>query len=203
MAVFIRHTNRGREAGDWELGIMDESDAGKRDLGRFFSDQYRKLVRYFQNYSDLSDMEAEDIVSDLMADLFEKVDILDPVENLSAYIYRSIRNKANDYLRRRKKTVSFDDSVSEEADHPAKESIREPRYDMTAELEASEIRRRLVLALDALEPNQRAVWIATELDGYSFSELSQEWGVPIGTLLSRKHRANAALQKELQDLKNR
>ena len=56
---------------------MDEK-AGKRDLGRFFSEKYRKLVRYFQvNYSDLSDMEAEDIVSDLMADLFEKVDILD------------------------------------------------------------------------------------------------------------------------------
>lgn len=182
---------------------MDEK-AGKRELGRFFSDRYGKLVRYFQvNYSDLSDMEAEDIVSDLMADLFEKVDILVPVENLSAYIYQSIRNKANDYLRRRKKTVPLDDSVSEEADHSAREAMPEPGYDMSGELEAPEIRRRLVQALDALEPNQRAVWIATELEGYSFSELSEEWGVPIGTLLSRKHRANAALQKELQDFKNR
>lgn len=180
---------------------MDEK-AGKRELGRFFSDKYRKLVRYFQvNYADLSDMEAEDIVSDLMADLFEKVDILDPVENLSAYIYQAVRNKANDYLRRRKKTVSLDAPVSEEADHSALEAIVEPGYDMAAELEAPEIRRRLVQALDALEPNQRAVWIATELDGHSFSELSEEWGVPMGTLLSRKHRANAALQKELQDLK--
>ena len=182
---------------------MDEK-TGERDLGRFFSDKYRKLVRYFQvNYSDLSDMEAEDIVSDLMADLFEKVDILDPVENLSAYIYQAVRNKANDYLRRRKKTVSLDEPASEETDHSARKAIPEPRYDMTGELEAPEIRRRLVHALAALEPNQREVWIATELDGYSFSELSEEWGVPIGTLLSRKHRANAALQKELRDLKNR
>ncbi|MGE5172568.1 MAG: RNA polymerase sigma factor, partial [Betaproteobacteria bacterium] len=137
-------------------------------------------------------MEAEDIVSDLMAELLEKVDILDRVENISAYIYQSIRNKANDYLRRRKKTVSFGDLVSEEPKQSAREAIPEPRYDMTAELEAAEIRRRLVQALDALEPNQRAVWIATELDGYSFRELSEEWGVPIGTLLARKHRANAA-----------
>ena len=146
-------------------------------------------------------MEAEDIVSDLMTDLLERVDLLDRVENLSAYIYRSVRNKANDYLRRRNKTVSFDDSVSEDADHPLGVSIPEPQYDMTAELEASEIRDRLVQALDTLEPNQRAVWIATELEGCSFLELSEEWGVPIGTLLARKHRANAALQKELQDLK--
>jgi RNA polymerase sigma factor (sigma-70 family) len=74
---------------------------------------------------------------------------------------------------------------------------------MESEIEASEIRGRLVEALDALEPNQRAIWVATELDGYSFRELSKEWGVPVGTLLARKHRANAALQKELQDFKNR
>jgi RNA polymerase sigma factor (sigma-70 family) len=181
---------------------MDEK-TGERDLGRFFSEKYRKLVRYFQvNYADLSDMEAEDIVSDLMADLFEKAGILGPVENLSAYIYQAVRNKANDYLRRRKKTVSLDEPVSEETDQSARKAIPEPRYDMTGELEAPEIRRRLVQALAALEPNQRAVWIATELDGCSFSELSEEWGVPIGTLLSRKHRANAALQKELRDFKN-
>jgi DNA-directed RNA polymerase specialized sigma24 family protein len=44
------------------------------------------------------------------------------------------------------------------------------------------------------------VWIATEIDGYTFRELSKEWGLPMGTLLVRKHRAVAALQKELRDL---
>jgi RNA polymerase sigma factor (sigma-70 family) len=190
------------ETGDAEWQTMDEK-AGKNDLGQFFSEKYRKLVKYFQvNYSDLSYMDAEDIVSDVMADLFEQVDIMNHVENLSAYIYQSIRNKANDYLRRRGKTVSFDDSLSEEADHSMGEAIAEPQYDMTAEIEASEIWSRLVQALDTLEPNQRAVWIATELDGYPFRELSAEWGVPVGTLLARKHRANAALQKKLQDFKN-
>ncbi len=90
-------------------------ETGKTGLARFFSDNYGKLVRYFQfNYSDLSDMEAEDIVSDLMADLLEKADITAHVENLSAYIYRSIQNKAIDYLRRRKKTIPFVNTDEEE-----------------------------------------------------------------------------------------
>jgi RNA polymerase sigma factor (sigma-70 family) len=178
--------------------------AGKSDLVRFFSEKYQKLVRYFQaNYADLSDMEAEDIVSDLMVDLLEKADLMRGVENVSAYIYRSVRNRANDYLRRRKKTVSFEGVAVDEENGPGKETVPEPRYDRESEIEASEIRGRLVLALDAIEPNQRTIWIATELDGYSFRELSEEWGVPVGTLLARKHRANAALQKELQDFKNR
>jgi RNA polymerase sigma factor (sigma-70 family) len=178
-------------------------EAGRSDLARFFSDRYRKLVQYFQaNYSNLSYMEAEDIISDLMADLFEKTEVMRDVENISAYIYRSVQNKAKDYLRRRKKTVSFEDAAPGGPDDRGRESFPEPRYTMEAEIEASEIRGRLIEALDLLEPDQRAVWIATELEGWSFRELSEEWDVPIGTLLARKHRANAALQKELKDLKN-
>ncbi len=186
---------------EWRTAMSEE--ARKPDIAHFFSDKYRKLVQYFRrNYSNLSDMEAEDVVSDLMAELFEKIDIMDHVENLSAYVYRAIRNKANDYLRRRKKTVSLDNPASEGADDSPGKTMPEPQYDMTVELDAEEIRERLGKALDALEPNQRAVWIATELEGYTFRELSEEWGVPIGTLLARKHRANAVLQRELQDFKN-
>ncbi len=200
MDTFMRHNNRGRKTGDAEWPTMNEK-AGKSDLGQFFSEKYRKLVRYFRvNYSDLSEMDAEDIVSDVMADLFEKEDIMSHVENLSAYVYQSVRNKASDYLRRRKKTVSLDDLGLKDAPD---EAIPEPQYDMTAELDSSEVRDRLLEALDALEPNLRAVWIATELDGYSFRELSEEWGVPLGTLLARKHRASAALQRKLEDFKNR
>jgi len=174
---------------------------GKRDLGRFFIERYEKLVNYFQvNYSALSDMEAEDIVSDVMVDMLEKTALAESVGNISAYVYQSIRNKANDYLRRRKKSVSINDSESDyTADSHTAATIPELRYDMTAELEGSEVRDRLLKALDTLEANQRAVWTATEIDGYSFNELSEEWGVPVGTLLARKHRANAALQKMMRD----
>jgi RNA polymerase sigma factor (sigma-70 family) len=178
--------------------------AGKTEVSRFFSEKYRKLVRYFEaSYSDLSEMEAEDIVSDLMADLLEQSEIMARVENASAYIYRSVRNRVNDYLRRKKRTISFEASKPDEEGNSAGEAIPEPSYDMTAELEASEIRGRLLKALDGLVPDQRAVWVATELDGRTFHELSEEWELPLGTLLARKHRANAALQKALQDLRDR
>ncbi len=182
---------------------MDET-AGKPEVSRFFVDKYRKLVRYFQaSYSDLSEMEVEDIVSDMMTELLERSEIMGRVENASAYIYQSIRNRATDYLRRKKKTVPFEGAPPDEEGDSRREAIPEPSYDMTAELEAAEIRGRLIQALDALEPGQRAIWIATELDGRPFHELAEEWGTPIGTLLARKHRANAALQKALQDFRNR
>ena len=176
----------------------------ERAFAGFFSDQYRKLVRSFRaRYADLSEMEVEDIVSDLMTDLFNRADIAEQVENIGAYLYRSIQNRAINYLRRRKRTVSLDDTVEVDDDGDGRRSFPEPSHDTAAEHEAAEIRQRLIKALDELEPNQRAVWIATEIDGHSFRDLSVEWGLPMGTLLARKHRAVAALRKKLQDLKNR
>lgn len=49
---------------------------------------------------------------------------------------------------------------------------------------------------------QRAVWVATKIDGYSFKELSVKWQEPIGTLLARKSRATTKLRKLLQDEQN-
>ncbi len=175
---------------------------GKSEVGGFFAAKYRKLVGYFQaSYADLSAMEVEDLVSDLMVDLLERSEVLARVENATAYIYQAVRNRAVDYLRRRKKTVSFEATRQDADDASPHDAIPEPRYDMTAEIEAGEIRERLLEALNALEPKQRAIWIATECEGSSYRELAEAWGTPVGTLLARKHRANAALQKALADLK--
>jgi len=179
----------------------------KQDYSAFFSNQYLKVVNSFRaRYGNMSQMEIEDIVSDLMTDLLNRADLTDQIENVGAYIYRAVQNRVTDYLRRRKKTVSLDETILETNDNSEDENNRkkipELSYDMHVELDSKEIRRRLVDALDRLKPDQRAVWIATELDGALFRELAERWNLPMGTLLARKHRAVAALQKELQDLKN-
>ena len=60
--------------------------------------------------------------------------------------------------------------------------------------------------MEELSPDQQEIIIKTEIEGFTFEELSQEWDIPIGTLLSRKHRGMAKLQKlmtEYQELKNK
>jgi DNA-directed RNA polymerase specialized sigma24 family protein len=43
----------------------------------------------------------------------------------------------------------------------------------------------------------QALLIATEIEGYSFAELSELWNVPLGTLLSQKSRALNKVKKAL------
>jgi len=55
-------------------------------------------------------------------------------------------------------------------------------------------------ALDELPEEQRDVFIAHELDGRSFKELSAESGVSVNTLLSRKHHAILNLRERLREM---
>lgn len=53
-------------------------------------------------------------------------------------------------------------------------------------------------ALDELPEEQREVFVAHELMGYSFKELAAQTGVSVNTLLSRKHYAVVYLRERLQ-----
>ena len=58
----------------------------------------------------------------------------------------------------------------------------------------------LKFALSELPEEQREVFIAHELEGRSFKELSKESGIGVNTLLSRKRYAVLHLRQRLQSI---
>ncbi|MBV9224794.1 MAG: RNA polymerase subunit sigma-24, partial [Acidobacteriaceae bacterium] len=57
-------------------------------------------------------------------------------------------------------------------------------------------------ALEELPEEQRAVFVAHEIEGRSFRELSETTGVSVNTLLSRKRYAVLQLRRRLQSIYN-
>ena len=55
-------------------------------------------------------------------------------------------------------------------------------------------------ALDELPPAQRAIFIQTEFEGLPVKEIAEKTGVPVNTLLSRKHYAVKYLRQRLSGL---
>jgi RNA polymerase sigma factor (sigma-70 family) len=155
-------------------------------IQEFFRTEYNRWVRFVRRLiDDAADRDAEDIVQDVMLGIFDKADITVPIENLSAYIYRALRNRVTDMLRRKRHVASLAELVHESAE------------DAANALEQKEIRESVVKAIDNLNDEQRAVVIATEFEDRSFRELSEEWEIPIGTLLARKSRALQKIKSEL------
>ena len=56
----------------------------------------------------------------------------------------------------------------------------------------------LEAALEELPAPQRAVFLAHELEGRSFKDLAAATGVPVNTLISRKHYAVLYLRRRLR-----
>ncbi|WP_312337754.1 RNA polymerase sigma factor [Anaerospora hongkongensis] len=163
-----------------------------------FHNERKNLIRYVRlKLRGISDMDAEDIVADVLFNVYNRVAADKPVENLAAYLYQSVKNKIWDYFRQPQQPVSLD--APEQAtgmsrgEHLADGMLVEDVF------EEKEFLVRLENALLSLEPKQRAVWVATELQGYTFKELSLKWSEPIGTLLSRKARATKALRTLLEN----
>lgn len=81
------------------------------DVFSFVKGERQKLVNYVRSLvRDTADMDAEDVVQDVLLRILERTDMTTP-ENLAAYIYRSLRNRVIDNMRTRKPTMSLDAEI--------------------------------------------------------------------------------------------
>jgi RNA polymerase sigma factor (sigma-70 family) len=159
----------------------------EREKSRFLGYVRRQL-------SGFSGMEAEDILADVAYQLLRRADLIAEVENLTAYIYRSLANRITDHRRGGHPPLSLDHPGlrGDTLDRPFDPEHPGPTPEQSFLQE--ELRAQLLQALGQLNPLERAVWIATEIEGRSYRDLAEDWDQPIGTLLSRKSRATARLR---------
>jgi RNA polymerase sigma factor (sigma-70 family) len=126
-----------------------------------------------------------------------------PVEQVTAWLFRVARNRITDLFRRRtgEARVTEPAKFNEQGQELLLDELL-PSPD--AGPDAAYARGVLVEALDdALEElpeEQREVFIAHELMGYTFKELAEQSGTSVNTLLSRKHYAVLYLRKRLQSV---
>lgn len=173
---------------------------GKNRIFSFFAAENRRFLSYVRRkLDDISQMDAEDIVEEVMLALIGKSEDEQEVTNLAAYIYRSLNNRIVDYQRAKARTVSLQRFTDEEEENSLLDLVADDSVNVLGEVEKKELLHRLAEAISRLEPRQRAVLIATEMEGKTFRELSEMWNEPIGTLLSRKSRAVKALKEMLAD----
>ena len=180
---------------NWTIIEQDQliSQAVERDEPRL-----RSFIR--KHVTDTN--EAEDVLQDVFYELIETYRLMKPVEHVTAWLFRVARNRMVD-LFRRKKPGSLNTPVSAEEDGDTLEDLL-PSAD--AGPEAAYARNLLLDALDeALEElpeAQREVFVAHELMGKSFKEISAETGLSVNTLLSRKRYAVLHLRQRLQEIDN-
>jgi RNA polymerase sigma factor (sigma-70 family) len=165
-------------------------------------DEERSRLRNFIRRRVPDPADAEDIVQEVFSELVEANRLLMPIEHVTGWLFRVARNRITDLFRRTRPETFSDREVEGEDDDVLR--IEDLLPSPEAGPEALYARRVLLQELEAalaeLPAEQRAVFIAHELEGRSFKELAAESGVNVNTLLSRKRYAVLHLRTRLQNI---
>jgi len=177
---------------------MNEQD---RRISEIIAEE-RSRLRNFIRRRVPNPSDVEDILQEVFYKLVEANRLLMPIDHVTGWLFRVARNRITD-LFRKKKEETFSEAALEDEDGEVLR-IEDLLPSTDAGPEALYVRNLLLdeleLALDELPKEQREVFVAHELEGRSFKELSAESGVNVNTLLARKRYAVLHLRERLQSV---
>jgi RNA polymerase sigma-70 factor, ECF subfamily len=142
--------------------------------------------------------EAEDVVQDAYVRAFRAFSTFNGVST-KPWLLAIVRNAAHAALEARKRDRSIillvDDFEVREGCPAIETASAAPSPE--AQLIAGGEGQRLMQALSRLPLKHRDILVLREMEGFTYSEIAETTGLPIGTVMSRLSRARAELRKAL------
>jgi RNA polymerase sigma-70 factor (ECF subfamily) len=157
---------------------------------------YSAAYRLSRNAAD-----AEDLVQETYLRAFRSFHQFEPGTNLKAWLYRILTNTfINTYRKRQREPQTISDDEVE--DWYLYSKMTEEGFEPSAEASVLESipDEDVQEALASLPEQFRIAVLLADVEGFSYKEIADITGVPIGTVMSRLHRGRKALEKRLWDV---
>lgn len=140
--------------------------------------------------------QAEDLVQDTYVRALRYQHSYQPGTNMKAWLFAIMRNLFWDRFKGgRPEDVSLDGDGEMSLYDTLKDPNAMPEADVLNRIAADEV----VKAVEQLPELHREVVLLVDVEGFSYKDAAEVLGVPIGTVMSRLHRARHQLQKSLHD----
>jgi len=191
---------RGRDAVS-PVAMAIEQDQRISEVVKREQSRLRNFIR--RRVPDSRD--AEDILQEVFYELVEANRLLMPIEHITGWLFRVARNRIVD-LFRKKEPDSFSDAALHRRDDEddgllqLEDLLPSPDAGPEALYARNMLLDQLDEAVDELPKEQRDVFVAHELEGRTFKEMSAATAVSVNTLLSRKRYAVLHLRERLQSI---
>jgi len=161
-------------------------------LSRAFESERRRLLAFIRHRIP-DEIDAEDLLQDVFFELVEAYRMMKPIAHAGAWMMQVAKNRITDLFRRTKPEMAEDGNQRILAD-----LLPSPDAGPDALFARNVVLAEIEAALSELPASQREVFLAHEIDGRSFADISAETGVSVNTLLSRKHYAVKRLRNRLR-----
>ncbi|MEM7722952.1 MAG: RNA polymerase sigma factor [Pseudomonadota bacterium] len=145
-------------------------------------------LRRFARSMTRSIPEADDLVQEACLRALSRLDQWDRAQPLDRWMFRITRNLWISEVRKRKVRLGQGHVPAEDSDELRSSDTGE------AAMATQDITRRIA----ALPAEMSEVLLAVSVEGYSYAEAAELFDIPVGTVMSRVHRARKTLSQQLE-----
>lgn len=152
------------------------------------------VYRYVGNYD-----ECDDIVQDTFVKVYVSKHLYKEIAKFSTWIYTIAINLAKTKLAKQQKYKTF--SISDVYDDENKDfDIKDEAYTPDVDANDKYLNMHIQKALNSINENYRELIILRDIEDYSYEEIVEMTGLPMGTVKSRINRGREKLQDLLKDI---
>lgn len=141
------------------------------------------ILRIVNNYED-----AKDVLQDTFVKALVNIGKFDTSYDFGRWLMCIAARTSIDLLRKRKRLRTVDLEAVQEKDSTSKPSLEQ-------ELEAKTDQETIVRCIESLDPKYRTVILLRYRDDFSYSEISEALGIPLGSVKVLLHRAHKRVRE--------
>lgn len=188
------------EPTDTDLELTKRAQQGNRDAFDLLVIKYQpRVLSIIRRYVGRSD-DAQDIAQDAFLKTYLALPSFRGDSAFYTWLYRIVINSAKNHITKRRKDISIADIEVTEIDEIAllkkNSSLNLPEAELSRDMLEEEISN----ALGKLTEDLRVAITLREIEGFSYQEIADVTGCPIGTVRSRIFRAREMISESIESV---
>lgn len=153
------------------------------EFERIFRDLYRPLCLFALRFTEKTE-DAEDVVQQAFADVWDKCRNNVTIANFKSYLYQAVRNRSLTLIAQSSDTGQDTESLADLEDTSEEEQINRSERDA-----------RLWTAIDGLPPERKKIFLLSKRDGLKYQEIAEELNISVKTVENQIGKALKTLRE--------